>query len=101
MKITRTMTSHKAAIPKGIDWRTNHLICNDDPTNFRFGKLEHSYGQLVNTESFTDDLNLSEHVIGIHGYILETGNFMHVIAFNFIVGELLLNDAASSILLPS
>ena len=63
------MTSHKAAYPRGSDWRTSNLVCNEDPETFLFGKLDHSYGRLVTSETFTDELNFNEHIIGIHGYI--------------------------------
>lgn len=95
MVIERQLTLHKAAIPKGSDFRTCHLICNGDAEAFRFGKLEHSYGKLVSEEIFVDELEFYEHVIGIHGYMIDLGNSMHVIAFNFVVGELLLEDASS------
>lgn len=89
------MTNHKAAIPKGTDFRTSHLICNNDPSNFRFGKEGHAYGKLVKEESFTDQLGMNEYIVGIHGYLIETGVHIHVIAFNFIVAEVILPEQDS------
>jgi len=69
MKVARLMTSHNNAEPPGSDFRTCDMICNEDPVHFQFGKSGHSYGRLVREKVFTDELNMNEHIIGIHGYI--------------------------------
>jgi hypothetical protein len=43
-------------------------------------------------------MGFNEHIIGIHGVMIDLGKFNHIMAFNFVVGEVLLGDVSSILL---
>ena len=49
-------------------------------------------------QTFVDEMGFNEHIIGIHGVMIDLGKFNHIMAFNFVVGEVLLGDVSSILL---